>query len=68
MNKIEAGTRYTYVVRAIYALSTVAIIVIPYMLKDQLSWPWIAWSILGLCVLSILVTFAKIVYYGFIDT
>jgi len=67
MKKRKAGNRHAYFVRAIYAVSLVALVGIPYMLKDQLSWPWIAYSILGVCILSLFITFGQIVYYGFIE-
>lgn len=51
--------------RIVYASLLFIIFLGPYCLKDRLSGPWFTWSILGACILTLLITFARCFYYVF---
>jgi len=51
--------------RIVYASLLFIIFFVPYCLKDRLSGPWLVWSILAACILTLLITFAQIFYYAF---
>ena len=57
--------RYKYILSIVYGGLLLIIFFVPYLLKDRFSSPWLFWSILGACILSLLITFARSFYYVF---
>jgi len=49
--------------RIVYASLLFILFFVPYCLRNRFSGPWFIWSILGACILSLLITFARSFYY-----
>ncbi|KYK38737.1 MAG: hypothetical protein HXS46_12195 [Theionarchaea archaeon] len=67
MQKGKTKQYRTYLPQMVYALLLLIVVVVPYVLRDRLSWPWIAWTILGVCIVGVLATYARAIYHGFIE-